>query len=308
MVGARDPRADLLDRSPFRGVTRVAHVHASDEPYRNPTMLSQFFAIGSSPQPVMHEGRLWHFSETEKRELGLALGAFTLALGLMSVRGLGGLMGAGTETGLYASGAEWLGTLVLAMPLMAIAIGPAFVLHELGHKFAARHYGCWAEFRSDPKGLRFGVLLAAVLGLVFMAPGAVMVAGLVTRRQNGHIAAAGPLVNLSLFALGFPLGILFFGLTGTDASYASLSYLEGGVIAWRAMAYDVVRYWMVANLGLGFLNMLPFGPLDGLKVKGWSDQAFYGIIGIFVLLIAAWMAGYWNPLGIVESGASALFG
>ena len=125
MVGARDPRADLLDRSPFRGVTRVAHVHASDEPYRTPTMLSQFFAIGSSPQPVMHEGRLWHFSETEKRELGLALGAFTLALGLMSVRGLGGLMGAGTETGLYASGAEWLGTLVLAMPLMAIAIGPA---------------------------------------------------------------------------------------------------------------------------------------------------------------------------------------
>ena len=97
----------------------------------------------------------------------------------------------------------------------------------------------------------------------------------------------GPLVNLSLFALGFPLGILFFGLTGTDASYASLSYLEGGVIAWRAMAYDVVRYWMVANLGLGFLNMLPFGPLDGLKVKGWSDQAFYGIIGIFVLLIAS---------------------
>ena len=256
----------------------------------------------------MHEGRLWHFSETEKRELGLALGAFTLALGLMSVRGLGGLMGAGTETGLYASGAEWLGTLILAMPLMAIAIGPAFVLHELGHKFAARHYGCWAEFRSDPKGLRFGVLLAAVLGLVFMAPGAVMVAGLVTRRQNGHIAAAGPLVNLSLFALGFPLGILFFGLTGTDASYASLSYLEGGVIAWRAMAYDVVRYWMVANLGLGFLNMLPFGPLDGLKVKGWSDQAFYGIIGIFVLLITAWMVGYWNPLGIVESGASALFG
>ena len=157
--GIRVPTSSIAHRS---GASPLAHVHASDEPYRTPTMLSQFFAIGSSPQPVMHEGRLWHFSETEKRELGLALGAFTLALGLMSVRGLGGLMGAGTETGLYASGAEWLGTLVLAMPLMAIAIGPAFVLHELGHKFAARHYGCWAEFRSDPKGLRFGVLLGTL--------------------------------------------------------------------------------------------------------------------------------------------------
>ena len=46
------------------------------------------------------------------------------------------------------------------------------------------------------EGLRNGVLVAALLGIVFMAPGAVMVAGLVTRRQNGHIAVAGPLVNL----------------------------------------------------------------------------------------------------------------
>ena len=34
-----------------------------------------------------------------------------------------------------------------------------------------------AEFRSDPQGLKVGVGIAALLGFVFMAPGAVMVAG-----------------------------------------------------------------------------------------------------------------------------------
>ena len=59
------------------------------------------------------------------------------------------------------------------------------------------------EFRGS-QGLAFGVLLAALLGFLFMAPGAVMVAGVVTRRQNGHIAVAGPLVNLGLFIVGLP--------------------------------------------------------------------------------------------------------
>ena len=41
--------------------------------------------------------------------------------------------------------------------MMLIAVGPAFLLHEIGHKIVAKRHGCWAEFRADPKGLRFGV-------------------------------------------------------------------------------------------------------------------------------------------------------
>ncbi len=39
-------------------------------------------------------------------------------------------------------------------PIFILAIAPAFVLHEIGHKIVAKYYGCWAEFRADPQGLQ----------------------------------------------------------------------------------------------------------------------------------------------------------
>ena len=101
----------------------------------------------------------------------------------MAVRGVGGVSTLGFNT--------WAVTLLLSMPVLLLAVGPAFILHEIGHKIIAKKNGCWAEFRADPKGLQFGIILSFFLGFLFMAPGAVMVAGLVTRRQNGHIAVAG---------------------------------------------------------------------------------------------------------------------
>ena len=119
----------------------------------------------------------------------------------------------------------------------------------------ARKYGCWAEFRASPSGLRFGVLLAAILGIVFMAPGAVMVAGNTTREQFGKVALAGPVSNVVLWCLGLASAVAFGG--------------TGGI------ADDVIYYWMWANGILGALNMLPFGPLDGKKIKTWSDAMFW---------------------------------
>ena len=96
-----------------------------------------------------------------------------------------------------------------------------------------------------------------------MAPGAVMVAGNVSRKQNGMIALAGPASNLALWGIGLPAFILFqTGVLGT-----------------------VVFYWMVANSILGAFNMLPFGPLDGKKIKNWSEPVFWSFIAIFASLI-----------------------
>jgi Zn-dependent protease len=50
-----------------------------------------------------------------------------------------------------------------------------------------------------------------------------------------------------------------------------------------------VRYWLIANLILGLFNMLPFGPLDGLKVKEWSEGAFYALIVIFAIPVLLWL-------------------
>ena len=145
--------------------------------------------------------------------------------------------------------------------------------------------GCWAEFRADPKGLQFGIAIAFFLGFLFMAPGAVMVAGLVTRRQNGHIAVAGPLTNFALFVVGIPLWGLILGVSGAHEHLASSArdvfdriYLVDGALVWQAMLADAAYFWLSANLVLGLFNMLPFGPLDGLKVKDWNEQAFFAVL------------------------------
>ena len=84
----------------------------------------------SQTKPTLHKGGIWHFSDEEKRHLLYATGAFTLALGFMAAGGLGGLSINGPST--------WILQILLSMPIMLIAVGPAFVLHEIGHKIIAK--------------------------------------------------------------------------------------------------------------------------------------------------------------------------
>jgi Zn-dependent protease len=198
----------------------------------------------------------------------------------------------------------WMLRLLVAMPVMLLAVGPAFLLHEIGHKIIAKRNGCWAEFRADPGGLRFGILLAFFLGFLFMAPGAVMVAGVVTRRQNGHIAVAGPLVNFGLFIIGIPMWGIILGLSGAyDGGFISDTgtYLVGGSLVWQQMLIDAGVFWLSANLVLGLFNMIPWGPLDGAKVKDWNDNAFYAVISIFLLLVVSWVLyRVWSPARLLN--------
>ena len=125
----------------------------------------------------------------------------------------------------------------------------------VAHKFAARNYGCWAEFRADSGGLRFGIILAAAFGIVFMAPGAVMVAGNTTKSQFGKIALAGPVTNVVLWLSG--LIVILLGL------------------AQNSIVGTIIVPWMWGNAILGAFNMIPWGPLDGKKIKTWSHTIFY---------------------------------
>jgi len=303
-MGTRDDRANLVDDDPFSRPqkARIHRIHqrqANDGTIHFDTnsgniggMLNQLLSGFQQKPATMHDGRIWHFSKTEKEHLALAVGAFTLALGLWRVGGIFSITNMGVT--------PWVIGILLAMPVMFIAIGPAFVLHEIGHKIVAKKYGCWAEFRAYPRGLRNGLLLVALLGILFMSPGAVMVAGLVTKRQNGHIAVAGPLVNLSLFIIGVPLWGAVIGLTGS-AGFDNTPYLVNNSLIWQAMVFDIGFYWLGANLFLGLFNMLPFGPLDGLKVKDWNEQAFYIVIAIFAIPVAGILMGYWGPTALLQS-------
>ena len=102
----------------------------------------------------------------------------------------------------------------LAVSLFTVGIG--FIFHEMAHKFTAIKYGFWAEFRKDNIMLVVAVALAALVGVVFAAPGATVIYDTtgrgISREQNGKISVAGPLVNL-LLCIPFA-GLLLYGGEG----------------------------------------------------------------------------------------------
>ena len=306
-MASRDPRADIVENNPFPK-PKISRIH-SNQDSSNSTIytmddLKSMFTNKTQKKPQLKQ--VWEFSTIEKENLTLATAAFTLALGFMAVRGGGGVSTLGFNT--------WAVTLLLSMPVLLLAVGPAFILHEIGHKIIAKKNGCWAEFRADPKGLQFGIILSFFLGFLFMAPGAVMVAGLVTRRENGHIAVAGPLTNLSLFIIGIPLWVLILGLTGAFDSTSiplldngSRAYLSDGSIIWQSMLIDAGVWWLSANLILGLFNMFPFGPLDGVKVKDWNEQVFYAVFLIFLIPVLGMFFGFWSPTALLENLVNTIF-
>ena len=58
------------------------------------------------------------------------------------------------------------------LPIVMVGVGLGFILHELGHKFSAMHFGYWSEYQLWPVGLIIA-LASSFCGIVFAAPGAV---------------------------------------------------------------------------------------------------------------------------------------
>ena len=267
MSGERDPRAHWLDDDPFdKRTPPSSHSAARDDGnWRQPHIrvvhatgpgapFVRVFGIEEQARPIpVHTGSIWHFSKTEIEHLTQATIAFAIALGLMFS---GGLMGALGDTSKF----------ILFSFIGLVTFTPGFLVHEIAHKVQARKYGCWAEFRASPGGLRLGVIVAAIIGVVFMAPGAVMVAGNTSREQFGKIALAGPVSNVALWCIG-----LAFAVTVSSPN----------------IYFDLfIFYWMMANGILGALNMLPFGPLDGKKIRTWSVPVFW--IWLIICLSMVW--------------------
>ncbi len=143
----------------------------------------------------------------------------------------------------------------LTVPLLVV--GSSFVLHELLHKFTAQRYGFWSEFRANYVTLGLSILFAYVTHIVFAAPGATMIYGPnITKRQNGIISAAGPLLNLALGGLYLLLHMLT--PPGSLLSYVGI-------------------YGFAINIWLSAFNLLPIGPLDGRKVLDWGVLQYVAI-------------------------------
>ncbi len=281
----RDSRLDVLEQDFFsraqnksqenpqqKNHVRVIIGQGPQNSSHNPFLRGFMDAIYFQQPVQKHSGSFWHFSKKELNDLALATFAFALALAFMRMGGIFNILSSGDSL-LFV-----LISMFIWGVLYVFALGPAFIFHELAHKYLARHYGCWAEFRADPQGLKTGVLIAALLGIVFMAPGAVMVAGNISKEQNGKIALVGPISNLILYAIGLAGGGLLLGLT-------SNTFVEQFVLA-----------WLWGNSILAAFNMIPFGPLDGRKVKNWSEPIFWIFMISTLALAYATMTGKFEPI------------
>ncbi|MEW6069263.1 MAG: site-2 protease family protein [Candidatus Thermoplasmatota archaeon] len=155
-----------------------------------------------------------------------------------------------------------ISALAYIFPIALVAVATGFLLHELMHKIVAQKYGCWAEYRAFPFGLLLALLMS-IAGFVFAAPGAVYIMGSVTKKENGKISLAGPLVNMAIAATCLPFVFV----------------IPAGYI--RSLTFMV--YW--ANSFLAFFNMLPIPPFDGSKVFRWS-LGIYIVSFVAVLVLA----------------------
>jgi Zn-dependent protease len=180
----------------------------------------------------------------ERNDLVIAWLAIALAFTLIFIRG-------GTDP-------LWF---IIFFAISLITVGIGFILHEMAHKFTAMRYGFWAEFQKNNSMLLVAVVLAALVGVVFAAPGATVIYGTyLTREQNGKISAAGPITNLLLC-------IPFFGLAVLGSAGWGLLGLIGTI------GFQV-------NAMIAAFNMLPVGILDGKKVLAWNPAIF----GILIVL------------------------
>ncbi len=150
------------------------------------------------------------------------------------------------------------------LTLFFVSLGTAglgFLLHELAHKVVAQRYGCVAEFRAFDQMLYLALGLAVVIGFIFAAPGAVMISGMITRRENGIVSAAGPLTN-------YVLGMIFFGLAAILPAFAWIFSIGFSI-----------------NLWLGLFNMIPFGNFDGYKIFQWNVPVWAGMVAFGILFV-----------------------
>lgn len=130
-----------------------------------------------------------------------------------------------------------------------IAVFSGFVFHELAHKVVAISYGYWAEFRAEPRGLGFSLALAIFMGVLFASPGAVLIHGRPSLKENGIISIVGPATNILLAIVALPFTL------ATDQS-AALPTVMGAVAT--------------VNAVLAVFNLVPLGNFDGRKVFYWN--------------------------------------
>jgi len=210
------------------------------------------------PKGTLEMGKPGKFSRIEINHLLISMGVLTIAFSFA-------LTGNNLITGL-ANGFK-VYSLPFGIAKSFLGIITAFFFHEFSHKFMAQKYGLWAEYRMFPRGLCMALLLGVFTPLVFAAPGAVMFRGDPRNFEMGQIAVAGPLANIVIAALTLPLYLFIFYEIPTLG--------------------EIVGFICLINTVLATFNLIPFGPLDGVKVVRWNGTIWAILLIISMTLMAS---------------------
>lgn len=205
------------------------------------------------PKGTLNAGKPGEFSRTEITHILIAMGVLTIAFSFTI-----------SANNLF-SGFNDIGSLLPFIPISFLGIVTAFFVHELSHKFMAQKYGLWSEFRMYPRGLLLSLVLSFFTGFVFAAPGAVMFRGETRNFETGRIAAAGPLANIIVAGI-------------TYALYHFVFFEEGSIAL-------IIGFISLVNALLATFNLLPFGPLDGVKVMRWNGIVWSILLAISIILL-----------------------
>lgn len=177
-----------------------------------------------------------------------------------------------------------LTTRLLLLPFLALVI----TVHEFAHALSADLLGDSTAKINGRLTLNpfahldlFGTLCLVLAGFGWGKPVPFNPLNLRRpRRDSALIALAGPVSNFLMAAL---LAIVY-----------------------RIFPSAPVSLLILLNLGLGFFNLLPFGPLDGFKVVlgflpaslayRWMDLERWGIYILFFLILSGLIDGVIFPL------------
>ena len=155
--------------------------------------------------------------------------------------------------------------------LISLGFALSFLLHELAHRFVGLRKGFLARFKLNP----IGAIITAVsifLPIKFVAPGAVVIRGFSNLRDLCMIALAGPLANIVL-----ALGILSSSIILSGYSF---------------MVVQGLRTLGLLNAYIALFNLIPFGPLDGLKIFSYSKAYWITLFGLSVALFIFFNYGF----------------
>ena len=199
----------------------------------------------------VNKRRHWFkFSKEEIKHLLMSWFGISLAYTILTMRGKG------------LEGFSFTLGLIFGFTVSAMTVGIGFLLHEIAHKYMAQKYGCWAEFRADKSMLLMAIAMAAFAGFLFIAPGAVIINGIITKKRSGIISLAGPVSNIIL-------GAVFLVLT---------------LIVQNNFLFQVMSYGLRINYFLAIFNLIPILNFDGRKIIKYN-KIIYGLTVFFALLL-----------------------